>query len=42
MGFVIRVLVRSAVAGGLAYGFRKQLVHLLTKTTGTWVGSPDA
>ncbi len=31
------------VAGlALAYVARTRLVHLLTKFTGTWVGTPDA
>lgn len=36
-----RWVLGSLLAGGLAYRFRKKLVHLLTRTTGTWVGSPD-
>ena len=27
---------------GAGYVFRKRLVHLLTKLTGTWVGTPRA
>lgn len=33
---VLAVLVVAAVVG------RRRLVHLLTRFTGTWVGSPDA
>jgi hypothetical protein len=29
-----------AVILALAYLLRRQLVHLLTRTTGTWVGAP--
>ena len=27
--------------GGLAYAFRRQIGRLLTRLTGTWIGSPD-
>jgi hypothetical protein len=36
---VKRTLIVVGVAAGLAAVFRKQLVHLLTRTTGTWVGT---
>ena len=42
MSAILRLLVRTTVVGGLGYAFRKKLVALLTKTTGTWVGTPDA
>lgn len=34
-------LLKLAVVLGLAALMREQLVDLLTKTTGTWVGSPQ-
>ena len=33
-------LLLIAVAIGTAVMFRQQLVHVLTRTTGTWVGTP--
>lgn len=39
---LIRLLMRAAVIGGFAYAVRSKLVDALTKTTGTWVGTPDA
>jgi hypothetical protein len=35
-------LVAMFAIGAVAVLLRKQLVHVLTKTTGTWVGTPDA
>lgn len=34
-----RFVLIAAVAAGAVAG-RRQLVHLLTKATGTWVGTP--
>ena len=34
-------LVKLVLIAGLASMFREQLVDVLTKTTGTWVGSPQ-
>lgn len=34
-------LLKLIVVLGLAAVMRKQLVDVLTKTTGTWVGSPQ-
>ncbi len=42
MAGLVRLVVRVAVIGGVAYGLRSTLVDLLTRTTGTWVGTPDA
>jgi hypothetical protein len=36
-----RLLLVAALVGGAVLG-RKQLVHVLTKTTGTWVGTPSS
>jgi|GEM_PF-6498613 len=35
-----KLVVVLVVATGWAIVARKQLVHALTKTTGTWVGTP--
>jgi hypothetical protein len=37
---VIRKLALVALVAGTAFAARRQLVHLLTRITGTWVGSP--
>lgn len=37
----MRRLVTLAVVLALAYAGRHSLVHVLTRTTGTWVGTPD-
>lgn len=42
MTAILRLLVRAVAFGGVGYAFRKKLVAILTKTTGTWVGTPDA
>lgn len=34
-------LLKLVVVAGLAALFRERLVDVLTKTTGTWVGSPQ-
>ncbi len=34
-------LLTVGVLGAVAVVFRKQLVHLLTRTTGTWVGTSE-
>lgn len=39
---MIRKLLVFVVVAGLAYACREQLVAALTKTTGTWVGSPQS
>jgi hypothetical protein len=36
----VKILLAIAVVLGAVIG-RKQLVALLTKTTGTWVGAPE-
>lgn len=36
----MRRLPIVAAVVGLAYGLRRRLVHLLTRLTGTWVGTP--
>jgi hypothetical protein len=36
----VKILLAIAAVVGAILG-RKQLVALLTKTTGTWVGAPD-
>jgi riboflavin transporter FmnP len=36
---VTRKLIVIGLVAGLAVAFRKQLLHLLTRTTGTWVGT---
>jgi hypothetical protein len=36
----VKVLLLLLAVVGAIFG-RKQLVALLTKTTGTWVGAPD-
>jgi hypothetical protein len=38
---VKRTLFALAALSGLAVVFRKQLLHLFTRTTGTWVGTKD-
>ncbi len=38
----MRSLLTMIGIAGAAYAARRKLVHLLTKTTGTWVGTPDA
>ena len=38
----MRKLLTVLALAGAGYGFRKHLVHLLTKLTGTWVGTPSA
>jgi hypothetical protein len=37
---VIRRLALVALVVGAAVAARRQLVHVLTRITGTWVGSP--
>ena len=34
-----RTLIVVGMVVGLAVVFRQQLLHLLTRTTGTWVGT---
>ena len=41
VGGAVRVVLRAAAIGGVVYALRARLVAVLTKTTGTWVGSPD-
>ena len=38
----MRKLAAVLVLAGAGYLSRKRLVHLLTKLTGTWVGTPRA
>ena len=42
MTAMFRLMMRALALGGIGYAFRKKLVAILTKTTGTWVGTPDA
>jgi len=37
-----RRLAVLATLAGLGYAVRRQLVAVLTATTGTWVGSPES
>lgn len=38
----MRKLIVLVGLGAAAVAFRKKLVHLLTRLTGTWVGTPRA
>ena len=38
----MKKLFAVVALAGAACAFRKHLVHLLTKLTGTWVGTPSA
>lgn len=41
MGKSLKSVAVLVAVIGVAYLVRTQLVHLLTRTTGTWVGTPD-
>jgi hypothetical protein len=42
MARLSRTIVGLGVLATIGYVLRTQLVHLLTRTTGTWVGTPDS
>jgi hypothetical protein len=42
MGKLVKALVGLGAIAAIGYLFRTRVVHVLTRTTGTWVGTPDA